>query len=46
MPANRILEKMLDRLYASLIGGPSLNCRPHSSRQRVDVTMRLKPIMH
>lgn len=38
MPANRILEKMLDRLYASLIGGPSLNCRPHSSRQRVDVT--------
>ncbi|MEZ6191739.1 MAG: AAA domain-containing protein [Phycisphaerales bacterium] len=38
MPANRILEKMLDRLYAALIGGPSLNCRPHSSRQRVDVT--------
>lgn len=38
MPANPILEKMLDRLYASLIGGPSLNCRPHSSRQRVDVT--------
>ena len=38
MPENRILEKMLDRLYASLIGGPSLNCRPHSSRQRVDVT--------
>lgn len=38
MPENRILEKMLDRLYASLIGGPSLNCRPHSSRQRVDLT--------
>ena len=39
MPANHILEKMLDRLYASLIGGPSLNCRPHSSRQRVDLTL-------
>ncbi len=38
MPQNRILEKMLDRLYASLISGPSLNCRPHSSRQRVDLT--------
>ena len=38
MPSNRILEKMLDRLYASLISGPSLNCRPHSSRQRVDLT--------
>ena len=37
MPENHILEKMLDRLYASLIRGPSLNCRPHSSRQRVDL---------
>ena len=35
--ANTILDKMLDRLYASLIQGPCLNCRPHSSRQRVDL---------
>jgi hypothetical protein len=34
---NRILKKMLDRLLASLVNGPSLNCRPHSSRQRVDL---------
>lgn len=35
--ANRILKKMHERLLASLINGPSLNCRPHSSRQRVDL---------
>lgn len=34
---NRILKKLLDRLFASLINGPSLNCRPHSSRQRIDL---------
>ena len=28
---------MLDRLHASLTSGPSLNARPHSSRQRMDV---------
>jgi hypothetical protein len=28
---------MLERLYASLVQGPCLNCRPHSSRQRVDL---------
>ena len=33
-----ILLKMLDRLYVSLMRGPGLNCRPHSSRQRIDVT--------
>src|SRR3954451_4053386 len=33
---NRILDKMLERLFAALVNGPSLNCRPHSSRQRVD----------
>ena len=33
---NRILSKMLERLFATLVNGPSLNCRPHSSRQRVD----------
>ncbi len=38
MPENRILTKMLDRLYATLARGPSLNCRPHSSRQRIDLT--------
>src|SRR5687768_14328098 len=34
--ANRILDKMLERLFGALVNGPSLNCRPHSSRQRVD----------
>ncbi len=34
---NAVLDKMLDRLYASLVQGPCLNCRPHSSRQRVDL---------
>ena len=38
MPENPILERMLDRLYASLVRGPSLNARPHNSRQRIDVT--------
>jgi len=37
-PSNRILVKMLDRLFASLTSGPSLNCRPHASRQRIDLT--------
>lgn len=32
----RFFEEMLDRLYAALSTGPNLNCRPHSSRQRVD----------
>src|SRR5687768_10068551 len=35
---NRILDRMLERLFASLVNGPSLNARPHSSRQRVDLT--------
>ena len=34
----RILEKMLDRLLAAIANGPSLNARPHNSRQRVDLT--------
>ncbi|HYE60909.1 MAG TPA: AAA domain-containing protein [Phycisphaerales bacterium] len=34
---NRILARMLDRLFAAIVSGPSLNCRPHSSRQRVDL---------
>lgn len=43
---NAILVKMLDRLFAGLTSGPNLNCRPHSSRQRVDWTQfsRLKDI--
>nr|WP_274622234.1 DUF4011 domain-containing protein [Myxococcus fulvus] len=28
---------MLERLYAALASGPSLNCRPHHSRQRLDL---------
>lgn len=32
-----ILKTMLDRLYASLTSGPTLNARPHNSRQRADV---------
>ncbi|MFC7337601.1 AAA domain-containing protein [Haloferula chungangensis] len=32
-----ILETMLQRLYQSMLKGPSLNVRPHNSRQRVDV---------
>jgi len=38
MPANPILHRMLDRLYAAIVRGPALNCRPHNSRQRVDLT--------
>lgn len=33
---NKILVRMLERLFAGLINGPSLNCRPHASRQRLD----------
>jgi len=33
-----ILHKMLSRLYAGLVSGPCLNARPHSSRQRIDLT--------
>src|SRR5204862_3714384 len=36
LKGNRIVEKMLDRLFAALVNGPSLNARPHSSRQRID----------
>jgi hypothetical protein len=41
---NPVLQKMLDRLFAALVNGPSLNARPHSSRQRIDMTQlaRLK----
>lgn len=36
---NKFLSKMLDRLYASLLSGPGLNCRPHASRQRIDLSV-------
>src|SRR4051812_46212541 len=39
---NRVLEKMLDRLFAGLLNGPGLNCRPHASRQRIDLTALAK----
>lgn len=44
MPSNpnRILSKMLERLFSALINGPSLNCKPHSSRQRVDLLQLTK----
>lgn len=32
-----ILNKLLDRLMTGLLNGPAMNCRPHNSRQRVDV---------
>ncbi len=35
---SRVLSKMLDRLLAGLMSGPNMNCRPHKSRQRVDLT--------
>src|SRR4249920_6067 len=35
---NKVLAKMLDRLFAGLMNGPGMNCRPHASRQRVDLT--------
>jgi len=30
-----ILQKMLERLFASLLSGPGMNCRPHSSREHI-----------
>ncbi|HEY2586327.1 MAG TPA: AAA domain-containing protein [Tepidisphaeraceae bacterium] len=41
---NGVLAKMLDRLFAAMVNGPSLNCRPHASRQRIDLSQlaRLK----
>ncbi len=33
---HRIILRMKERLFAGLLNGPNLNCRPHASRQRVD----------
>ncbi len=34
--AERVLEKMLERLMAAIVRGPSIDCRPHNSRQRTN----------
>src|SRR5579859_7013135 len=39
MAPNPFLGRMLERLYASLASGPGLNCRPHNSRQRIDLVL-------
>ncbi|HEX8525302.1 MAG TPA: AAA domain-containing protein [Tepidisphaeraceae bacterium] len=36
-PNNPILSKMLERLFVGMMDGPSMNCRPHASRQRMDL---------
>ena len=41
-PNNPILSKMLDRLFAAMLNGPSMNCRPHASRQRLDLVQIAK----
>lgn len=33
----KLMSRLLDRLYNALSSGPTLNCRPHSSRQRLDL---------
>lgn len=33
----KLLSRMLDRLYNALSSGPTINCRPHNSRQRIDI---------
>jgi len=38
MPGNAVLSKMLERLYSAILSGPAMNCRPHSSRQRIDIS--------
>ncbi len=37
-----VLSTMLDRLLAGLMSGPNMNCRPHASRQRVDLAQLAK----
>jgi hypothetical protein len=39
---SKVLTKMLDRLLAGLMSGPNMNCRPHNSRQRVDLAALAK----
>ncbi|HKP55899.1 MAG TPA: AAA domain-containing protein [Polyangiales bacterium] len=35
--ASKILQRMLERLHAAMANGPLLQCRPYSSRQRIDL---------
>lgn len=30
------MARMRERLFAAILNGPSMNCRPHNSRQRID----------
>ena len=41
-PRGAVFDAVLERLFAGLMGGPNLNCRPHSSRQRLDLTQLAK----
>ncbi len=34
---SRVLQSMLDRLFSAIMTGPGMNCRPHNSRQRIDL---------
>ena len=34
---SKFLDRMVDRMYAALGTGPAINCRPHASRQRIDL---------
>lgn len=36
-PGSKLVGVLLDRLYATLVNGPLMSCRPHSSRQRLDL---------
>ena len=36
--AGRLLDAMVERLLSAMANGPAMNCRPHSSRQRIDLT--------
>jgi hypothetical protein len=40
--SSRTLEAMLERLLASMVNGPAMNCRPHNSRQRLDFVQLAK----
>ncbi len=36
-PGMKLIDVLLDRLYANLVDGPLMSCRPYSSRQRIDL---------
>lgn len=35
----RLLDHLVQRMYGALTAGPALNCRPHRSRQRIDLDL-------